>query len=702
VFGESPPPPPRACFGRDELIKKIVGLVENLTPIALIGAGGIGKTSIALAVLHDNRVKQRFGENRRFIRCDQFSASFSHFLNHLSKAVGAGVENPKDLTPLRPFLSSKEMFIVLDNVESVLDQEGTGAREIYAVMEELSQFETVCLCITSRITTVPRHCKRPVIPTLSMEAACDIFYGIYNEGGRSGIINNLLERLDFHALSIALLATTASHNTWDYDRLAQEWDARRTQVLRTNYNGSLAATIELSLASPMFRELGPDARDLLGVIAFFPQGIDGNNLDWLFHTIPDIRNIFDKFCGLSLTYRSHGFIKMLAPLRDHLCHKDPTSSSLLRAIKECYLRRLSVNVYPGKPGHEEAQWIVSEDANVEHLLDVFTSVDANSDIIWDTCASFMRHLYWHKPRLVVLGPKFEGLPDNQPSKPRCLFQLSWLFDLVGNHAEHKRLLSHALRLWRERRDDLPVAHTLGFLAEANLQLCLYDEGILQAEESLEIFERLGDVPGQAESLQRLARLLWQDKQLDAAEEAASRSIDLLPDSERFLVCKGLRTLGNIRHSKGEIGKAIIHFKAALTIASSFNWHGQQFRILFSLAQLFRDQGKFAYAHAHIEHAKLHAANNTYNLGQATRLQARIWYKQGRLEEAKSGALRAKSVFEKLGAANDVGRCRDLLQVIEEEMGMSITSGESDFDGEPLDTLPPPTPVDSPFSVLGTE
>jgi hypothetical protein len=60
-----------------------------------------------------------------------------------------------------------------------------------------------------------------------MEAACDIFYGIYGDGGRSGIIDNLLQRLDFHALSITLLATTASDNVWDYDRLAKEWDAHR-------------------------------------------------------------------------------------------------------------------------------------------------------------------------------------------------------------------------------------------------------------------------------------------------------------------------------------------------------------------------------------------------------------------------------------------------------------------------------------------
>jgi tetratricopeptide (TPR) repeat protein len=559
------------------------------------------------------------------------------------------------------------MLIVLDNAESVLDPQGTNSREIYGVVEELSQFKTICLCITSRISTVPPDCEALSIPTLSMESACDAFYRIYRSGERSDVVGGILEQLEFHPLSITLLATAASHNKWDYGRLAQEWETRRTQVLQTDYNESLAATIELSLASPMFCELGPSARGLLGVVAFFPQGVDENNLDWFFPSIPNRGNIFDKFCVLSLTYRSKGFITMLAPLRDYLCPEDPTSSPLLHATKECYRKRLSIEVNPGQPGYHETRWITAEDVNVEHLLDAFTSANVNSDDVWGACTGFMRHLYWHKPRLVVLGSKVEGLPDDHPSKPQCLFQLSRLFNAVGNHAEYKRLLVYTLKLWRERGDDFQVAQTLMTLSHTNRQLSLYKEGILQAKESLGIFERLNNVPGQARSLQDLAWLLHYDKQLEAAEEAASRSIKLLPNGHQFLVCQGHRLLGNICRSKGETEKAINHFKAALGTASSFDWPSEMFWILYSLAELFSAQYRFDSAHAHVERAKSHAVYDAYCLGRVTELHAWIWYKQGRHEEAKSEALCAADVYGKLGAAKDVEECRELLRKIEGKM-----------------------------------
>ena len=707
LLGELPPPQPRSCFGRNELITEIVGFAENLEPIALIGAGGIGKTHIALAVLHHDRIKDRFGDNRRFIRCDQFPASGVHFLARLSQAIGAGIKDPEDLTALRPFLSSKEMILFLDSAEAILDPQGTDSGEIYSLVEELSHFENICLGITSRVSIIPLQCKRPTIPTLSMESACDIFYAIYNNGGQSDTISDLVKRLDFHALSIALLATMASHNGWDYDRLAKEWDTRQVGVLRTDHNESLAAAIELSLASPVFRQLTPpskshksiasstfsklitflslrqlppSARELLEVVAFFPQGLNEDNLDWLLPTTPDRRDILDKSCVLSLTQRTNGFITMLAPIRDYLRPLDSKPSPLY-ATKDLYLTRLSVSLDPGTPAFEKARWITSEDINVEHLLDVFTSIDRNAHDAWRACGHFMEHLRWHKPRRTVLGSKIEHLPDGNRFKAGCLFELALLFGSVGNDAEEKRLLTHTLSLWRGRWNIIQVSRTLWYLSDVNLRLGLYREGIEQAEKVLKISKRFWYTPGQVNSLNQLTWLYLGDGQLDAAANAASRVIDLSGKGQEYSLCQTRRALGHICRRKGEKEEAIEHFGAALRTASHFNWQDELFGIHRDLAQLFLAEDKLDDANTHIGQAKSHAVDNAYNLAHGAELQARIWYRQHRLEDARFEALGALEIYEKLGVARKAEVCRKLLQEIEQTVERQAVSDKSDCGGE---------------------
>ena len=191
---------------------------------------------------------------------------------------------------------------------------------------------------------------------------------------------------------------------------------------------------------------------------------------------------------------------------------------------------------------------------------------------------------------------------------------------------------------------------------------------------MKVSEQLGDTEGQAQCLIRLAQLLCDNNQFEAAEEATLHTIKLFSKkSNQFELCQSHRVLGSTYRSKGELEKAIHHFEVALGITSPFDWYYQLFGAHFNLAGLFCDQDRFKDANAHIECAKSHMANSLYDLGAAMEMQASIWYKQHRLEEVRSETLCAIDVYKKVGATKVIEDCRMLLQDIEGELGALVAS-----------------------------
>jgi len=93
----------------------------------------------------------------------------------------------------------------------------------------------------------------------------------------------------------------------------------------------------------------------------------------------------------------------------------------------------------------------------------------------------------------------DSLMKLHPSKLICIQCLSMLFQRVGNYAESKRLLTHALNLSRKQGDDRQLAQIFGGLAAVHLQMGLSEEVIQYAKEASENFGWLGGTAEKAMS-----------------------------------------------------------------------------------------------------------------------------------------------------------------------------------------------------------
>ena len=385
------------------------------TPVALLGAGGIGKTAVALTLLDHDHIKAKFSHNRRFISCGELR-SYHDFLARLSKVTGVEAENTPDLSALRQFFASTYILLVLDSAETILDPYTPDAPAFYSAIEELSRIKTISLIVTTRISTVPTTCQHLQIPALSMIPAREFFYSIYTNRGNVTDIDSLLHQLDYHPLSINVLATVATQNRWKHPRLIQEWEKRRISLLETHHGQGLTAAIELSLKSPMFTRLGPNARDILGVIAILPQGVNEAELEWIFPTVSSIRDVVDTFLILSITHRNRGFVTILAPVREYLV-TGASSHTLFYSTRDQYLTRLRAIAHDTKhdrPLLQDIQWLASEQVNIETILALPTRTNPPSVDFQPICSIVKDTSYLPLP-LAHLVDNIRSKPDPIPS-----------------------------------------------------------------------------------------------------------------------------------------------------------------------------------------------------------------------------------------------------------------------------------------------
>ena len=304
------PQAPIGCFSREEIVNGILDLTDQVASTALFGLVGVGKSSVALSLLHHSRTKVKFGRNRHFMRCDDLTNSLEGFLGRLSGAIGAN--HTTDIGQLRSYLeSSPPLILLLDGVDSFLDPLVSEAEDIFATIEEFGCCQHICLLTTSRMYPDIPGFHRVEVPTISGDDAGDVFYSLCNLD-RSSVVDELIAGLDFHPLLIGMLANSVRENNWDELALLKAWDDGQTGVLKTRYHQSLRDAVEPLFLSPTIQHLGPTARSALEAIAAFPRGVEERRI---LHSTAGVGVAVDVLCRFSLVYREHGLVKMFSPLR---------------------------------------------------------------------------------------------------------------------------------------------------------------------------------------------------------------------------------------------------------------------------------------------------------------------------------------------------------------------------------------------------
>ena len=440
---EPPPPRPSLFLGRDSIVRKGVEALLKPGHVALLGAGGIGKTSIAKAILNDDAIVERYQTERHFVSFDDLDTvddirsriSTFTFLSRLASALGLQ-PSKADLQKLVMWQlqSSPHILLVLDNAETILDGGGDSGHIASAIVE-IAALPSVSVLFTTRSAELPYTIglETVSVPPLDSAASHDFFAAVYGTAFDAAIIGSLLAELDFHPLSIHLLAQAARQNQWSSSVLAELWREQKTNMFKTHSstaragkNQSLSVSIDLSLKSREFASVNPNALHLLQIISFLPQGINTKAMGDQFPHIRtyDAQITIAILCKLSLAYRKGDFVTVLSPIRMHILAShvgsDPSSMPLLTNICLYYRTQLNKFSYMSPTDFNEARsWFVSEDLNVEHTLAYELETARGFDRLLNVChncESFFRRLYYFKLRWTSLENAILSLPSPAPKR----------------------------------------------------------------------------------------------------------------------------------------------------------------------------------------------------------------------------------------------------------------------------------------------
>ncbi|KAJ6600281.1 P-loop containing nucleoside triphosphate hydrolase protein [Mycena vulgaris] len=368
------PSEPKIFHGREAELAEILKLFMQETPrIAILGAGGMGKTSLARAVLHHPTVTGKYAQHRFFVACDSTSSK-----DELVTLIGAhlGLKPSKNLAKgiLHHFTTNPACLLILDNLETLW--EPTEIRQdIEELLSLLTDIKHLGLIITMRGTERPASVRwtRPFLPALNpltQDAARQTFIDIADDIHNSGDIDKVLLLTDNMPLAIDLIAHLVESE--GCPNVLARWEEEKTSVISDGYDkrSNLDLSISMSLSSPRITYV-PHCQDLLSLISMLPDGLSDVELLQSKLPITDILTCKAALLSSSLAYSDdQRRLKALVPIREYMARSYPPMDYLVQGLLNYFHQLLEFrDKYFGTVSASEMTLqITSNFSNIQELL----------------------------------------------------------------------------------------------------------------------------------------------------------------------------------------------------------------------------------------------------------------------------------------------------------------------------------------------
>ncbi|KAJ7922196.1 P-loop containing nucleoside triphosphate hydrolase protein, partial [Mycena leptocephala] len=366
------PSEPKIFHGRDSELSKILQHFSQGTPrIAILGAGGIGKTSLARAIIHCTEITERYNQHRFFVACDSAATQVE-----LAALIGAhfGLKPGKDLTQLviQYFSSGPSSLLILDNLETLWEPvESRGKIEEFLSL--LTGVDHLALVITMRGAEQPAkvawtHPFLPTLKPLEQAAARQTFIDIADNTHDPEQVDKVLSLTDNIPLAISLIAHLADSEGCSH--VLSRWEEEKTSLISEGYDktSNLDLSISLSLSSP---RLNPHSKDLLSLLSMLPDGLSDVELVQSKLPIDNILGCKAALIRTSLAYGDeHKQLKVLVPVREYMQKIQQPGYHLIRPLLKHFQELLEFFIKYG--GNESSSRTIarisSNYSNIQNVL----------------------------------------------------------------------------------------------------------------------------------------------------------------------------------------------------------------------------------------------------------------------------------------------------------------------------------------------